>query len=472
MIKILTILLFLFAVVVVVRTELTLERIDAIADLSDIAKKFFSEEPNLKYEEPDAKMMNAFAWSISEMWDDKESALYVLTRLAKLVDEKDANGELTVPARVIRSFAENSEARKVYITTAESSGAAMITSSSYDTETKEEEEIERLYMTGNEDEANIKVSKLIEKRWNSVENTLEDIEMAAKNGQFNLMSALIKQGANRDTLKFMAPELKASLIIKLLSLPSAQIQPSTAKWLLTMDTYREDQLKLVKTIEKALKKRSGTGKEKAMQTIKNNLLEVFGEVESIESRKRASELKSDYFNGIASIDVETLSKPFYKNTNPPRTLKNQKLTKNLKQNKLEKAVKVVETKEENKSIEQAEKAEKTEQAEQTEQKIKPEQTEASKEKTEHERNYFDQKEEREREIDKAIYEANDDPLYDNDGVYDDNEKKTDRVAQIIVIAIIASIIATAIGTYVYLRARRARRNRTMLVVTEALETVA
>jgi hypothetical protein len=174
MIKILTILLFLFAVVVVVRTELTLERIDAIADLSDIAKKFFSEEPNLKYEEPDAKMMNAFAWSISEMWDDKESALYVLTRLAKLVDEKDANGELTVPARVIRSFAENSEARKVYITTAESSGAAMIMSSSYDTETKEEEEIERLYMTGNEDEANIKVSKLIEKRWNSVENTLEE----------------------------------------------------------------------------------------------------------------------------------------------------------------------------------------------------------------------------------------------------------------------------------------------------------
>jgi hypothetical protein len=148
------------------------------------------------------------------------------------------------------------------------------------------------------------------------------------------------------------------------------------------------------------------------------------------------------------------------------------LTKNLKQNKLEKAVKVVETKEENKSIEQAEKDEQTEQAEQTEQKIKPEQTEASKEKTEHERNYFDQKEEREREIDKAIYEANDDPLYDNDGVYDDNEKKTDRVAQIIVIAIIASIIATAIGTYVYLRARRARRNRTMLVVTEALETVA
>lgn len=325
MLKIFIFLLSLFTIVV--RTELTLERIDAITDLSAIAKKFFSEESNLKYEEPNAKMINAFAWSVSEMWDENESALYVLTRLAKLVDEKNSNGELTVPARVIRNFAEKSEARKVYMTTAESSSAALImsSSSSSDAEIIEEEDIERLYMARNEAEADFRVVKMIEKRWNNVDMAIDDIKTAAINGHFNLMTALIKLGSNHETLKFIAPELKAGLIINLLSLPIAQIRPTTAKWLFTMDTYREDQSKLVKTIEKALKKRTEIGQEKTIQRYKNNLMELFGDVQTIESRKNKMEMRTDYFDGIASIDVDTLLSNFYEKTKPQKNLKNQKI---------------------------------------------------------------------------------------------------------------------------------------------------
>lgn len=465
MIKIFSFLLFLFAIVV--RTELTLERIDAITDLSAIAKNFFSEEPNLKYEEPNANTMNAFTWSISEMWDEKESALYVLTRLAKLVDEKDSNGELTAPARVIRSFAEKSEARKVYFTTAESSSAAMVmsSSSSYDAEIKEDEEIEKLFMTGNDEEAVIKVDQMIGKRWINTDKAIEDIETAAKDGSFNLMAALIKQGSNHKTLKFMAPELKAGLIIKLLSLPNAQIQPTTAKWLFTMDTYREEQLKLVKTIEKALKKRAAMGQEKTMmQRTRNNLLEVFGEVETIESRKKNAELKSDYFNGIASIDVDSFSKSFYKSSKSQK-----KTTKNSKQQKLEKAANA------NAKVNKEQETKTTENDKKDKVKGQQETVQAEAEndkKRDQERNYFEEREEREREIEKVLYETNDDPLYDNDGEYDDNEKKRDRIARIVVISLVGAIVGLSVAVYVYLRARRARRNRTMLVVTEALETVA
>lgn len=459
MIKIFTLLLFLLAIVVV-RTELTLERIDAIADLSALAKKYFSEEPNLRYGEPEAKMMNAFAWSVSDMWDENESALYVLTRLAKLIDERDANGELTVPARVIRSFAEKSEARKVYFTTFESSNAAFLMDS---TESTEENAIEKLYLNGREAEADAKVVKMIQERWNDAEKAFWDIETAAKEGNFNLMSALIKIGSNHRALKFMAPEWKAGLIIKLLSLPRAEIQASTAKWLVTMETYREDQLKLVKTIEKALKKRSEMGQEKMstlQQGSKNNLVQVFGEVETIMNGKK-TEYSEDYFSGIASIDGNEVSKALYKKMKT--TPKSPKNTKSLKSTGNAKSVKAT-----RQDLPQEKAVEQPQQPEQP--SVVSAQT--AQEQDGKDRNFFEEQEKLEKELDQAIYENNSDPVYDDDGIYDDDEKERDRVAQLIVLIIIGAIITTAVGTYVYLRVRRARRNRTILVVTEALETVA
>lgn len=455
----------------VIKAELSLERIDAIADLSALATKYFSEDPNAFYSEPDAKMVNAFAWSVSEMWDEYESALYVLTRLAKLVDDRGSDGELSIPARAIRSFAEKSEARRVYMTTVESSTSQFVMGSSEpDANDRLESVIENLYICGSEAEADAKVVEMIQERWINGEGALKSIEKVANEGKFYLMNALIKIGSNHPSLKLMAPEWKASLCLKILSLPNAQIHPSTAKWLLTMETYREDQLKLVKTIEKALKKRADMGEEKMMKSLreKNNLKQIFGEIETIMSAEKTttpSALKEDYFHGVSSIDdLGSGSKAFYKKMKSSPKQKGQKSIKMVEKKAEKRAEKELDTETQNQAEQQVQVNQ-----EQPEQQVNQEKN-ANPHKGEID--FFEEQRKQDEAIEKIVYDTNTEPLYDDDGVYDDDERRRDRTCQIVVVSLIGVIIASAVGTYIYLRARRARRNRTMLVVTEALETVA
>ena len=76
---------------------------------------------------------------------------------------------------------------------------------------------------------------------------------------------------------------------------------------------------------------------------------------------------------------------------------------------------------------------------------------------------------RENELDRAIAENKGDENYDSDGIYDDQEKASDAIGQLTALILVSLIIVTALGTYVFLRSRRARRNRTILMVNGALE---
>lgn len=425
-----------------VKCELTLERINAISDLSAIALKYFSLQPRMEFSSPDAKVMNAFAWSVSDMWDENESALYVLTRLANLVDERDeSSGQLSMTARVIRSFAEQAgvygseEGRVKEEEEVKRESRTQVGSG--------DEELEQMYLRGEDKAADLRVTRLINIRWTSLEQAINDIETAAKQDHPNLMSAMIRLGSEHPTLKFIAPELKAGLSLRLLSLPKMKLKPETARWLLTMETYREDQQKLVRTLEKSLKNRQV---EKSMRTTSNDLLQLFSDVEEIRTmaekamRGEATGQSGEVKGQLVEVKGQEQTKTDDSQQSQTQ-LQSQSQTQNQSQ---------TQPQSQNQPQSQT-------QSQNQAQNQQPKQ------------NYFEEQEKREDELDNFIATTKKDEGFDDDGVYTKEEAERDRVGQLIALILVSVIITGAIGTYLYLRMRRARRNRTMLVVNGAVE---
>ena len=563
-----------------INANLTIERVDAIADLCSIATRYFADSPQDLFDAPGVAAMNAFARTISEMWDENESSLYVLTRLAKLVDERDENGDLSVAARVIRAYEQQSNARQIYETIFASSDNKEegleglnfgLGNSNRRNDTEIDDELEKMYTEGNSVEADYKLSKLIQSRWTSIQRAINDIEISARKGNFHVLSGLIKVGSDHPSLKSIAPEIKAGIATKFLSLKRLQLDQISAKWLLTMDTFREDQLKLVKIIEKAMKRRGQMSLNFIGNNLQNNLLQLIGEVINVSRENSKNEFSISYFDEIDSVDEEDLAlapenrsinnqdalyktmidtksnnqRVFYKNIDAKSNNNRYSLYKTVDKNSNYNRYslhKMVDKKSKNnqdslnrktkskdkrapylKSVTFIERAKEVDELESKpfyekvlntregkstknlensdNANIKPE-TKVNTQNTvndtpiltkiepnsnpqpssinsqtsgnTHEndsspKNYFEEKEKTEEEIDKLIYENNKDPLYDDDGVYDAQEQNRDETAWIVIAILMGLIIGTALGSYIYLRIRRARRNRTMLVVNGALE---
>lgn len=475
--------------------SLSLQRIDAIADLCGITTGYFADSPYAPFKSPTVSELESFAWSLSEMWDENESALYVLTRLAKLVDEKDENGDLSVAARIIRTYSQQSDARKVYISAVEVEGSddqddGQSDGLVYDQRRAKkgpaaanismDDELEKLYLKGNTVAADSRVSKMIQTRWTNMKQAINDLEISAMKGNFKLLSGLIKVGSSHRTLKFIAPELKAGIAAKFLSLNKLNLDPISTKWLLTMDTYREDQLKLVKTIEKLMTKRGQMSLNFIQSNPKNNLIQLVGKVVDIARTSGHEEFSEKYFENVFSVDGSTslsgISETFYKKMNiKKRGLDDdaeEEAVTVLKNGKKDEAKVIYKAADNGKKSEAELKA--AEEPKKVEAEVVPEtnghtNAQNTGDHPDNHDNYFEEKEKREEEIDMLIYENNTDPLYDGDGVYDAQEQERDHAAWIVIAILVGLIVGVAIGSYVYLRVRRARRNRTMVVVEAALE---
>ena len=554
----------------IAQVGLSLERVDAIADLCGIVTKYFADSPYETFESPEVILMNSFAWEISEMWDKNESSLYVLTRLATLVEERDENGKLSSTARIIRTYAQQSDARTVFTTTIEEDSddnqdesTSGLFFGQRGAKQGADDEIEKLYQRGRKNEADAKLAKMIQTRWTNMQQAIKDIEISGKKGNFNVLSGLIKIGSNHRTLKYIAPELKAGIGAKFLALDKLELDQISTKWLLTMDTYREDQLKLVKLIEKHMKI-NGQFSTNFLQSRKyNDFVQLIGEVVGVARSSGKEEFSRNYFKDVELVDenkLAALAEELYKKVEMKEkaeaeaeaaglhkvAIKIFEMDKSAAKEEVKKEVKevakvteiadrktvvskipetqtaetvqiksVIETAEtvavETKAHIETPKAvaieEPTQKAVAVETPkslietpkaavvevpkaeddmhmpnnvtpinvtpIIPQQevnnNSNNQTETVHSKdNYFEEREKNEEEIDQLIYENNSDPLYDNDGVYDEQEQKRDRAAWLVVAILMGLIVGTAVGSYVYLRVRRARRNRTMLVVNGAL----
>ena len=425
-------LIITFGIFQLISATLTLERLDAIADLSALALKYFSQFPtDTRHDDPEDTEMSSFAWSVSDMWDEYESGLYVLSRFSNFVDERDeSTGQFSLAARVIRTFADQSEARR-----SKSNLEFIKRDSSSGNQQKDNDE--QMYLRERKEEADEKekVTRLIQNRWTDMEKAIADIEAAGRNGHMSILKAMIRLGSNHDSLKFITPELKADLAIKFMSLPEMKLDPILAKWLLTMNTYREDQLKLVKCIESSLqleKRRIGGG-------TKNGLIQMFTELEGILKNSEIVSIEKFYKSGKG---VDGGSKVGDTNSNTPDPIDDVNLINSTLPSTNTSTIfantdinpSTPQTKSKNKS-----------------------------------NSYFEEMNDRENELDRAIAENKGDENYDSDGIYDDQEKASDAIGQLTALILVSLIIVTALGTYVFLRSRRARRNRTILMVNGALE---
>ena len=490
-----------------VKTELTLERINGIADLAGLAKKYFSDEPNLKYVEPNVKALNSFAWAISDLWDENNSGLYVLSRMATMIDQKDGN-EMSLFARIIRSFADRSLVRKVHESTQDDPS---FHHDGNNVNANELGEIEKLYLKFNdakaEKEANDRIKSRIQSQWTDSGRVFDDLKGSAVYGYFNVFNGLIKMGGS---VPFITPEAKIDLNNLLLSLPNLKLKPSTFKWLIAMENYKEDQIHVVEEIEKAHKE-SITGKLR-----KNILFELLEEVKEITNRtsgtpgikkneilndnsleealkkmksrryrsrkeKENSYEKKNYEYFQSSSDYYSSDhsfKPFLKNNINIKSVrisephKSESSTKKSQKNSSSNASGAINTKSlkvnSNPEAVDSKPTEASRNADDLKIKSAAEQEAENKIISQSEDRHITQEEKEGQEVDKILSEEPNPNQYDNDGVWDDQEKEQDRRATLVVAIVIGIIVMVSVGLYLFLKMRMVRRNRTVMIASTAL----
>ena len=296
-------------------TFISLQRMDAIADLAALALKYFSEDQyleqatRLKSVFVTSEAVTAVAMELSSIWDETGSAAYALTRMAKLIDEREEgeDGQFSPLARIVRAMAASSLQRNVHMSVA---GSEDFEYESYDSEDsrsysyegfesndnlykssssifdKELWRIEELYRSGDLDAADELVQKWISSRWLGADGNLVffDINGAAARGHYATLSAFILLGRELPALAAFTPQQKAEIAQNLMNATDAQLAPAVMKWLLTMDTFREDQLTLLKMIEEAAKVTLKSGR-------RNSITELFAEIEQIPQENNVKHLQ-------------------------------------------------------------------------------------------------------------------------------------------------------------------------------------
>lgn len=323
-------------------------------------------------------------------------------------------------------------------------------SSSEDYEADFFETIEALYKRGKEEKADSKIKNWIDSNWTGIDRALEDIEASGMAGRFKVMGALIRFGSAHRSLKYIAPELKASLCLKFLTMSNFEVDPFSARWLLTMDTYREDQIRLVHLIETNVQGRTFH----KMTRGSNTLMEVMEELESILFAGNARNYSEDTLDEEFIEDDKQDIEAFYDDNdneveeNPIMKEYKTSLYKNIKSDSQATAVEAPEVEPRDAAVEG---------------KVQEEAVDSV-----HGQNFFEDERRREEETERNNSGERTDINFDNDGIWDDQEKAEDRVGMIIAGSLILFIICVALGSYAYLRMRRARRNRTLIVATQAL----
>ncbi len=275
---------------------ISLQRMDAIADLAALALKYFSED---QYLEEASRLKSVFATSeavtavameLSGIWDETGSAAYALTRMAKLIDDREAeSGQFTSLARIVRAMAASSLQRNVHMSVA---GSEDFDYESYDSASFEESNsglyksaspfdqqlwrIEELYRSGELEAADELVQHWITGRWSCALKRVvfADINGAAARGHYSTLSAFVLLGKGLPVLNSFTPQEKAEIAQNLMQATDAQLAPAVMKWLLTMDTFREDQLKLLKLIEDAAHDTLKSGR-------RNSIIDLFAEIGQI-----------------------------------------------------------------------------------------------------------------------------------------------------------------------------------------------
>lgn len=345
--KVLSKLAFLFFYLQALRAKtsasgknLSLQRMDAISDLSALALKYFSEDrqvesfDRLKAITATSEAVTALASELSGIWDETGSAAYTLTRLAKLIDERDPQtGEYTPLARILRAMASNSQQRNVHMSMADENQEGwsdegdefadfeedetdeegsnevshndvvndvseeldqdlkeMYKTSPQDSLDREALEIEQLYRIGEFSVADERVAQWIEARWldEGLDNSerlliaFTDINEAGARGHHSLFSAFIRLGRKNSEILAFSPEEKAEIAENFMNASDAQLTPNVMKWLLTVDTFREDQIKLLKMVEGAAEQSLKDGR-------RNSITEMFAELQQIPSNDEAVE---------------------------------------------------------------------------------------------------------------------------------------------------------------------------------------
>lgn len=283
----------------------SLQRMDAIADLAALALKYFSEDKYLEQANyvktvfATSEAVTAVAMELSSIWDESGSAAYTLTRMAKLIDERgDAGAQFSTVARIIRAMASSSLERNVHMSVAGSEDDF-----EYDFSSGSEDgyflsndlyksgqgafdknlwRIEQLYRSGELEAADELVEQWISERWSPpgkawlVEPSVafNDINEAAVCGHYATLSAFSLLGRQSGALENVSSQQKASIAKNLMNATDAQLAPAVMKWLLTVETFREDQLTLLQAIEEAAKVSLKNGR-------RNSITELFAELEQI-----------------------------------------------------------------------------------------------------------------------------------------------------------------------------------------------
>lgn len=282
---------------------LGLERMDAIVDLSFLAHKYFAESYVDEIDEDESSVsgaaITAFVLKLSQLWDETGSRAYALLRLAQLIDDQDADGQLSMMAQIIRVLAQRGYQRRE---TSDDMEEGRVVGTSSDDElgltaslqhayykrsdaamgnelSLEAQMIEQKYRDGHMQAADELVQAWIQRRWVNEEAAEEtrlvtsytDISEAGVRGHHALLSAFIRLGRTHTRLLDFSPEAKAAIVANLIDLPDFRLTPVVMKWLLTVETYREDQLKLLELVEQALEKTGGDRK-------RNSITDLFMEL--------------------------------------------------------------------------------------------------------------------------------------------------------------------------------------------------
>jgi hypothetical protein len=324
---------------------ISLQRMDAIADLAALALKYFSEDQqyleqasNLKSVFATSEAVTAVAMELSTIWDETESPAYALTRMTKLIDERDGEGgQFSTLARIIRAMAASSLQRNVHMSIAGGSedfeyesfdesenfegseSYEKLYKSSTSTFDKELWRIEELYRSGELETADELVQKWISARWQGVgKNSIYfDILGAAARGHYATLTAFILAGRSVPALASFTPQQKAEIAQNLMNATDAQLAPAVMKWLLTMDTFREDQLTLLKMIQEAAAVALKSGRRNSVTELfveieqipqENNVKHLIENIESIEDENndiKAKEIKVKEMPADTKVAVET-----------------------------------------------------------------------------------------------------------------------------------------------------------------------
>ena len=176
----------------IAQVGLSLERVDAIADLCGIATKYFADSPYETFESPEVILMNSFAWEISKC-GTKWIVAVCVDEVGYTCGGAGREWEASSTARIIRTYAQQSDARTVFTTTIEEDSddnqdesTSGLFFGQRGAKQGADDEIEKLYQRGRKNEADAKLAKMIQTRWTNMQQAIKGYWNPVERRQFSM----------------------------------------------------------------------------------------------------------------------------------------------------------------------------------------------------------------------------------------------------------------------------------------------